>query len=115
MFVFDPDYTFEWPVKVEYPADGGVDVREFTGVFRLPEDELEIYERSEDMSISGVISGVRDRLSKYWVGWRGIEVRGGGELAFSQEARARLLRQRPVREAVDRAMSEAVLGLREKN
>ncbi len=40
---------------------------------------------------------------------------GGGELAFSQEDRARLLRQRPVREAVDRAMSEAVLGLREKN
>ncbi|MBB96925.1 MAG: hypothetical protein CML68_20300 [Rhodobacteraceae bacterium] len=115
MFVFDPDYTFEWPVKVSYPAAGRDDVREFTGVFRMPEDELEIYERGEQVSITDVISAVRGRLARYWVGWHGIEVRGGGELPFSEEARDKLLRQRPVREAVDRALSEAVLGLREKN
>ena len=115
MFVFEPDYTFEWPVKVKYPTAGGEDVREFTGVFRLPEDELEIYERGEPGSISDVISAVRDRLARYWVGWKGIETKGGGELVFSEEARAQLLCQRPIREAVDRAMSEAVLGIREKN
>lgn len=115
MFVFEPDYTFEWPVKVKYPTAGGEDVREFTGVFRLPEDELEIYERSDDVSISSVISNVRERLARYWIGWTGIEVKGGGELPYSEETRDRLLRQRPIREAIDRAMSEAVLGLREKN
>ncbi|MGR3479359.1 hypothetical protein [Salipiger marinus] len=115
MFTFDPDYTFEWPVKVKYPAKGGDEVREFTGVFRLPDDELDIYERGDDTSIAGVITTVRDRLSRYWVGWSGIEVKDGTELPFSPETRDRLLRQRPIREAVDRAMSEAVLGIREKN
>ncbi|MBN7785135.1 hypothetical protein JYP51_09405 [Ponticoccus gilvus] len=117
MFVFDPDYTFEWPVKVRYPAAGGDEVREFTGTFRLPEDELEVYAGRDTGpgSIKEIIAAVRDRLSAYWVGWSGIEVRGGGELAFSEENRTRLLKQRPVREAVDRALTEAVLGIREKN
>ncbi|ALF02101.1 hypothetical protein [Salipiger abyssi] len=115
MFVFEPDYTFEWPVKVKYPSAGGEETREFTGIFRLPEDELEIYERGEQGSISEVIQAVRDRLASHWVGWRDIELKGGGDLAFSEDARARLLKQRPIREAVDRALSEAVLGIREKN
>lgn len=116
MFVFEPDYTFEWPVKVHYPAAGTDEVREFTGVFRLPEDELEIYRSdNEEGSIEGVIISVRERLSRYWVGWTDIETKDGGQLRYSDQARDRLLRQRPVREAVDRALSEAVLGMREKN
>lgn len=115
MFVFDPNYTFEWPVKVKYPSAGGEDIREFTGVFRLPEDELELYKRPEDGTFPSLINTVRERLADYWIGWSGIETASGGELPFSEETRARLLRQSPIREAVDRAFSEALLGLREKN
>ncbi|KAA8606814.1 hypothetical protein [Salipiger aestuarii] len=117
MFIFDPDYTFEWPVKVHYPAAGGDEIREFTGIFKLPEDELEIYAGRESGtgSIQDIIEAVRDRISTYWIGWSGIQTPDGGELPYSPDFRTRLLKQRPVREAVDRALSEAVLGMREKN
>jgi hypothetical protein len=39
MFVFDPDFTFEWPVKVQLTGGG---VMEFTGRVRMPEDEKDI-------------------------------------------------------------------------
>ncbi len=116
MFVFDPNYTFKWPVKVRYPTLGGDEVREFTGVFRLPEDEAEAFATAPQiLSIEDVIKEARIRLAKYWVGWEGIELQGVGPLGYSEDAKATLLRQRPVREAVDRALTEAVMGIREKN
>lgn len=115
MFTFTDRYIFTWPVKVRYPAAGGEEIREFTGEFVLPEDELEIFEGSEAGDMAGLVTFARARLCKYWIGWSGIAVDGGGELAFSNEARDRLLRQRPIRMAVDAALTEAVLGIREKN
>lgn len=112
MFVFDPEYTFEWPVKVEYP---GGETREFTGIFRAPEDEKDIYEKLTGEDTPALIDAARARLSRYFVGWRGIQVKGGGELAFSELHRDRLLLQRPIRMAVDHALFEALLGIREKN
>jgi hypothetical protein len=115
MFIFEEDYSFEWPVKVKYPSAGGEDVREFTGVFRLPTDELEVYERPDKVTMTDLIEIVRDRLGKYWIGWSGIETATGDDLPFSEAMRARLLLQAPVRQAVELAFSEAVLGIREKN
>ena len=143
MFVFDANYTFEWPVKVHFP---GGEVKEFTGIFRAPDDEKEIFEKvtGEDtpamldaaraLLLSGgptavtlsavaadigvthaMLDAARARLARYLVGWRGIEVQGGGELPYSDAARDNLLRQRPIRMAVDMAMFEALVGVREKN
>lgn len=113
MFVFDPAYTFEWPVKVQLP--GAETPQEFTGVFRAPEDEKDIFERVNGADTPAIIEAARLRLCKYWIGWRGIQVQGGGELAFTELARDNLLKQRPIRMAVDQALFEALLGIREKN
>ena len=112
MFVFDPDYTFEWPVKVDHP---GGEQQQFTAIFRQPEDEKDIFERVTAEDTPGMIDGARERIARYWIGWRDIEVKGGGELPFSDENRDRLLKNRAIRMGVDRALWEALLGDREKN
>ncbi|ANT39916.1 hypothetical protein RGUI_0843 [Rhodovulum sp. P5] len=130
MFVFEEDYCFDWPVKVAYPTGGGEEIREFTARFRLPADELQIFEPDKDpddkaaednaappapTDIRALIARSRDRLAQYWIGWTGIETPAGTPLPFSEDTRARLLKQRPIRLAIDAALSEAILGIREKN
>lgn len=111
MFTFTDRYTFEWPVRVKLPSDHGETVQEFTGRFILPEDELEIFATVKAETAAEMVGATRERLSKWFVGWSGINVEDGGELPFSEENRDRLLRQRAVRIAVDAALSEAVLGI----
>lgn len=115
MFVFEENYTFDWPVTVRYPTESGSDERSFTATFKLPDDELDLFDGTDADSLAQMIHDARDRVSRYWIGWSGIQTPDGTELAFSEDTRARLLKQRPVREAIDRALAEAVLGIREKN
>lgn len=115
MFTFTDRYTFEWPVRVRLPVAGGEDVREFTGRFLMPQDELDIFEAQPADDMVGLVSFARERLSQYFIGWKGIATEGGGDLPFSPENRDRLLKQRPIRMAVDAALSDAILGIREKN
>ncbi len=111
MFTFTDRYTFEWPVRGKLPTAEGEVVQEFTGEFLLPGDELEIFAKVDAESAAEMVEATRERLAKWWVGWSGIAIEGGGELPFSPENRDKLLRQRAVRLAVDAALSEAVLGL----
>lgn len=115
MFTFTDHYEFDWPVRVKYPSADGEITFEFTGRFVLPQDELEVFEKLDADSAAELIQIGRERLARYWIGWTGIAREDGKELAFSVEARDNLLRQRPIRLAVDTALSEAVLGIREKN
>lgn len=115
MFVFDPEFTFPWPVKVKLPGADGEVVQEFTAIFRMPADEKDLFERPVTTGMAELIDVARDRLSQHWVGWEGINVVGGTPLPFSPENRDQLLRNRPVRMALDQAFGEAVLGIREKN
>ena len=111
MFTFTDRYTFEWPVRVKLPSAEGEIVQEFTGEFLLPGDELEIFAQAKVDTAAEMVEETRARLSKWWVGWSGIAVEGGGDLPFSPENRDNLLRQRAVRLAVDAALSESVLGI----
>lgn len=115
MFTFTDRYTFEWPVKVKLPSAEGEAVHEFTGKFLMPDDELDIFARIEAETAADMVERTRERLKKWWIGWTGIAIEGGGDLPFTPENRDALLRQRAVRLAVDAALSEAVLGIREKN
>lgn len=115
MFTFTDRYEFDWPVRVKYPSADGEVIHEFTGRFVMPQDELEVFERLEAEGAAEMIAVARERLARYFIGWSGIGIAGGGELKFSPEARDNLLRQRPIRIAIDDALSEAVLGIREKN
>lgn len=116
MFTFTDRYTFEYPVRVKLPGGPvGEIVQEFTGLFLMPENELDIFEKFDAKNPAELIEATRHRLSKWWVGWSGISIEGGGELPFSDENRDKLLRQRPVRLAVDEALSEAILGIPSKS
>lgn len=115
MFTFTDRYEFDWPVRVKYPSAEGEVVHEFTARFVMPQDELEIFEKVKAEGAAEMITIVRERLARYWIGWSGIAVEGGGELKFSAEARDNMLRQRAIRIAVDEAISDAVLGIRQKN
>ena len=111
MFTFTDHYTFEWPVRVKLPTADGEIVQEFTGEFLMPADELDIFSRVDAETAAQMVEVTRERLAKWWVGWKGIAVEGGGELPFSPANRDKLLCQRAVRIAVDVALSEAVLGI----
>ncbi|MFE3838888.1 hypothetical protein [Pseudogemmobacter sonorensis] len=112
MFDFDPDYTFEWPVKVDHP---GGEKQQFIGIFRQPEDEKDLFERAEGENLADIIGEMRDRTARCLVGWREIRVKGGGELPFTEENRDRLLKIRAIRLAAYNALCEGIVGGREKN
>lgn len=117
MFIFETDYEFEWPVKVIYPGQSGDEERSFTAVFRMPEDEEDIFATFQGMDMAKALQASRAHVGRYFVGWKGIETPDGAELPVSDENKERLLKMRPIRMAVDRAFAEAVVrgGLREKN
>lgn len=120
MFVFDEDYHFEWPVKVVMPGVPPIEA-EFTARFRLVEED-ELFARQRlageiTADLASLLRSERAALAQRLVGWSGIATPDGAELPYSEEARDRLLRQRPIREAVSQAYFDAVLrgGLAEKN
>lgn len=112
MFTFDENYTFNWPVTVELPAAGAAQRAEFTARFRLVEED-ELFARRQDgeasADITALLDGERRAMADRLVGWDGIETPDGQPLPFTSENRDRLLRQRPIREAVANAYFDAVL------
>lgn len=115
MFTYDPDYEFSWPVTVRMPNDGADVEHSFTATFRLPADETDLFQRPEGETTAEMIDSSRARMRDLWVGWTGIQVKGGGMLPFSAAARDNLLSIRAVRTAVTEAYFAAMVEVREKN
>lgn len=115
MFVYEERYEFDWPVTVAYPADGADVQHTFTARFVLPDDEADIYAALPGETTEEKMGAARDRLAKSLVGWSGIQTPDGQDLAYSEERRDRLLKNRAFRLGVEKAFGEAVLGIREKN
>lgn len=115
MFIYDPFYTFTWPVTVRMPA-GGTDVESiFTATFCLPKDEVDLFTRPDGDTTAEMIDNARERMREVWIGWDGIEVKGGEALPYSNAARDNLLSIRAVRVAVTEAYFAAMVEVREKN
>lgn len=107
MFTFVEAYTFDWPVTVRYPGAAGEEARGFTARFALlPEEDL--LARAGGGDPAAALEAERAFLARALVGWTGILLPDGQPLAFSPEARDRLLAQRPVRMGVTEAYVEAV-------
>ncbi|TRD18347.1 hypothetical protein [Palleronia caenipelagi] len=118
MFTFTEAYEFDWPVTVRWPGQSAEAAESFTARFRLvDEDALFARDETAGRDPLDLIRADRDRWAERLVGWSGITTEGDAPLPFSPGARDRLLRQRPIREALVRAYSDAVIygALAEKN
>ncbi|MDO5648864.1 hypothetical protein [Paracoccus sp. (in: a-proteobacteria)] len=118
MFTFVENYEFEWPVTVIYPGLNGPVEKVFTARFLLvDEDSLFARPDLDGGDMAAILTHERDTLSTRWVGWSGIQSETGADVPFTPETRDRLLRQRPIREAVARAYHDAVIrgAVTEKN
>lgn len=115
MFIYDPDYSFTWPVTVRMPEAGADVEHSFTATFCLPTDETDLFERPAGETTAEMIDNARERMREVWIGWDGIEVKNGGKLPFSAGARDNLLSIRAVRVAVTEAYFAALVEVREKN
>lgn len=117
-FVFRDRASFLWPVTVSVPERGSMVETSFEAEFvALPEDDLFIgAEGGADAAptIIDLIQRDRERLREVLVGWSGIEDESGAPIAFSPDARDRLLEHRAIRIALGEAYGAAMLGMGEE-
>lgn len=100
MFTFTERTTFEWPVKVRVPVDGGFEDFEFKGEFVII-DADEIF----DAKKSGL-----DQVKTVFTGWSGIKTADGQKLAVTEENKVALLKQSHIRTGVFNAYLDAIRG-----
>lgn len=104
MFKLEKKPSITWPVTVQIPRDGGKTTKAtFEAEFRLlDQDEFDrVYsEGGTD----------RDLLARVLVGWSGVQDDAGGEMTFSDEARATLAAIPYVRQALVTAYLQCATG-----
>lgn len=117
MFEFKEEHEYDWPVVVEMPVDGGKhEKREFTARFRVvPTDEAEEVLGGQGVAMLPDREQVEDFLRRVLVGWRDVSAEGSGDLPFSDENLARMIRVPYVRRALYEAYGQSIAGRREKN
>lgn len=113
MFKIDQEPSYEWPVNVFIPRNGGKFVKStFIGEFKaLPQSEI-------DSILRDVREGADDAdfCAESLIGWSGVQDADGSELRFSDEAKAKLLNIPYARHAVVTAFFESISGAaRRKN
>lgn len=119
-FVFTQDHTFEWPVKIPVPADGGHDIVEITGLFAMVGDAEYVAMPDDITTHSAAIDADIARLKRVFKGWKEGHVLHPDKtpMAATDDAIAKFLMYRPNRMAVSDAYDAAVSprdGYRAKN
>ena len=107
--------SFKWPVKVNIPRDGGkFTPATFTAEFvALPQDEID--QALEDARGGALDEGFAHRVLCGWPAGQ-VQDADGSELAYSDEAKDKLLRMSYVRNGVVEAFFDGVSGgARRKN
>lgn len=100
----------KWPVTIPVPADGGAQQQTLTAHFIvLPADEVEAIIAADPAHQAENV------LRKVWTGWGGVDTATGGEAAFSEASRERLLNFYFVRLAVYQAYNDCLMGRAVKN
>lgn len=105
--------TYEVDVTVNFPIDGGkLHEAKFRARFtRLGQDELdELRKQITERAITD-----RELVTRVLVGWSGVQDEDGSDIAFSEEARARLLSVHPVQPCLVNAFLASLQSAREKN
>jgi hypothetical protein len=107
MFKIAQKPTYKWPVTVQIPTDGGRYTKAtFTAEFRAMSqkeiDELVLAGRDGDRDA--------DLCRELLVGWSGVQDEDGSEIAFSDEAKDRLLNITYVRHGLLDAFFASITG-----
>ena len=92
MFVLrDAKTTLEWPVFVNTPSNGGVDVCEFTAVFQeLDIDEAQALSKQGDVAF----------MQRILVDWKDVTDQHGKPIALTDEVRKQICKTAYLVEAV---------------
>ena len=126
LFVFDAEpMVRNWPVKVRVPAEGGSFVHhqvrmdfawlDLAGYERLVQDVTEYAKANPESGQAGGLGAPGDPLLPVVQGWSGIGQAKGGELVYSEAAKAQLLARPTMRAAIFEALWAMVAGIAEKN
>jgi hypothetical protein len=107
MFKIEEPASYTWPVEVFCPRDGGKFVKAtFTAEFKtLPQQDI-------DRIIADLRDGNPDAdfATECIAGWNGVQDADGAELAYSDEAKAKLLNIPYVRNGVVTAFFKSLNG-----
>lgn len=104
--------SFQWPVVVRLPRNGGYTEKRFTADFALlPQEDVDDILREVRAAAEEDQAASLDLLDRIWLGW-GADVtdEDGQPLAVNEQNRRALQRIIPVRNAVMAAWLDAIAG-----
>lgn len=105
MFKLEKKTSFQWPVSVNVPRDGGgFATHEFTAEFALQEQS------KMDQMLERLRNDDQDILPIILVGWSGVQDADGNVLTYTEENRDALINIPYVRSALIKAYFEAANG-----
>lgn len=123
-FVLDLSDSYSWPVAVDVPEDGRHKTMKFDGEFRrLDQDRIDELHVATQAALAAMQAGEGDEgqitdqgiASEVLVGWSGILDASGGEVAYSEKAKTKLLKVPAVAAAVVTAWGESLRKGKRKN
>lgn len=114
------DTTFEWPVTVNYPRDGGKTQRfEFIGIFRrLSADEKDAIPAVETVTAEDAVDQFIERALRQMTGWRNVVDTNNKPVELSADTLRAAIRApggAAVIAGIARAIAEVESGEKRKN
>jgi hypothetical protein len=124
-FILKQSDTYNWPVPFEVPTDGGRFLKQsFDAEFKRPTQTriVEIQESvmarlraiQNDQDTDGMITD-QQIAGEVLVGWSGIDDGEGGEVPFSEKAKAQVLDVPSVAASIVEAFFDSLKGAKRKN
>ena len=112
-FVLSQSESYVWPVAVEFPVNGGrFDKQTFDVEFkRLPQSRIrEVWDAIQAGEMTD-----NDLCDEVITGWSGVQDAKGGEVPFSEKAKADLLNVPLVASSVVTAWLDSLAKAKRKN
>lgn len=124
-FILKQSDTYNWPVPFDVPTDGGRFLKQsFDAEFKRPtqdrineiQDAVLVRLRAiqNDQDTDGMITD-QQIAGEVLVGWTGIDDGEGGEVPFSEKAKAQVLNVPSAAAAIVEAFFNSVRGAKRKN
>lgn len=112
MLKIKQNYTYDWPVSVPFPGDGGtIERAEFTAKF------VYMGQKALEEARQGILSDsdAAAFINRVMVGWSGVADANDKELPFSLDALRQLLDLPSVAMAIMQTYGDSLRGIAVKN